>query len=362
VAASRIDVIPLADALRWHEVLSQTDGFDVYHLPEYHTVAQETPGNQGVLFVYRESHQMLAWPFVLRPIGLLPGLEAFGCEIHDATSVYGYPGPVCTRSARGDLGFFQRSASALNATARDLNWVSCFSRLNPILENSALVGGLGEIIEMGETVSIILSLGTAEYLSGLRKSHRHEIKHARQLGLRTYYDVDWSAFEDFIRLYTLTMDKVQASRQYYFDREYFIRLRQALVGRVHLFVAEKDGAICSAALFILTNEIMQYHLSGSDPAYAAYSPSKVVIDEARLWGTSSGARYLHLGGGVGSRQDTLFQFKAGFSSTRHKFAVWKCVVFPGLYTELVQARIRWATELGLDVSHSYFPQYRAFDV
>ena len=156
------------------------------------------------------------------------------------------------------------------------------------------------------------------------------------------------------------MKKAGASDRYFFDRPYFLRLRDALGERLQLFVAEYDGIVCSAALFVHTGDIVQYHLSGSHPDFAKLAPSKVVLDEARLWSNRAGARFLHLGGGVGSKEDSLFMFKAGFSSLRHRFSVWKFIAKANLYSRLVDARRAWLATKGKQlVDTGFFPLYRA---
>jgi hypothetical protein len=349
MAVSALEVIPATDAARWHEVLSQTDGFDFYHLPEYHWVAEQNGEGRGVLFVYREASQVAAWPFLLRPVEMLAGLEQAGQGFHDATSVYGYPGPICSSGVRNDTAFIHRFNLALQGTFKELKLVSLFSRLHPLLENVALVT-MGAVAGLGETVCIDLSLSPATQMACYRKSHRYEVRKARRQGMQVYQDQDWTHFDDFFQLYTVTMRKVDADERYYFDRRYFLRLREALGERLQLFVAQQDGIVCSAALFIHTGDIIQYHLAGSDPDYAKLAPSKLVLDEARLWGNSLGTHFLHLGGGVGSRKDSLFSFKAGFSPLRCKFFVWHYTVLPEMYSQLVDARRIWLAENGMSLA------------
>lgn len=358
MAISALEVIPATDAARWHEVLNQTEGFDFYHLPEYHWVAEQNGEGRGVLFVYREAAQVVAWPFLLRPVEMVAGLEQAGRGFYDATSVYGYPGPICSSGVRNDAAFIHRFDLALQGIFKELKLVSLFSRLHPLLDNVALVTG-GTVIELGETVYIDLSLSPATQLARYRKSHRYEVRKARQQGMQAYRDQDWVHFDDFVRLYTLTMRRVNAEGRYYFDRRYFRRLREALGERLQLFVADHRGTVCAAALFVHTGDMIQYHLAGSDPDYAKLAPSKLVLDEARLWGNSLGARFLHLGGGVGSSRDDLFFFKTGFSPLRRRFFVWQHVVLPEVYAQLVDARRAWLAEKGLaPTSTDFFPLYR----
>lgn len=356
---SKLDVIPATDTKRWHEVLSQADGFDFYHLPEYHLVAEKAGEGTGMLFVYREASRMVAWPFLLRPVETVGGLEVIGKGFHDAISVYGYPGPIGSPGARNDPEFLDRFGSTLQATAKELKLVSMFSRLNPLLENVNLLRDIGTVLGLGKTVAIDLSSSSETQWAHYRKGHRYEIRKARRQGMRAYQDQNWTNFDEFIRLYTATMEKVGADERYFFDRSYFSRLQEALGKRLQLFIAEQEGIICSAALFVYTGDIIQYHLSGSNPDYARLAPSKLVLDEARLWGNTTDARFLHLGGGVGSSEDNLFLFKAGFSPLRYKFFVWNCIVLPEIYFQLVDARRAWLAENGqVLTSTNFFPLYR----
>jgi hypothetical protein len=85
-----------------------------------------------------------------------------------------------------------------------------------------------------------------------------------------------------------------------------------------------------------------------------------MYDAARLWGTEQGARVFHLGGGVGSKQDSLYRFKAGFSDRVHDFGVWQWVLLPDAYAHLCSARERWNQEHNLQsMSPGFFPAYRA---
>jgi hypothetical protein len=65
---------------------------------------------------------------------------------------------------------------------------------------------------------------------------------------------------------------------------------------------------------------------------------------------------LHLGGGRGGAEDSLFRFKAGFSDRRHAFATWRWVVRPEAYERLCAAR---RAAGGPEPPAGFFPAYRA---
>jgi hypothetical protein len=104
-----------------------------------------------------------------------------------------------------------------------------------------------------------------------------------------------------------------------------------------------------------TGGIVQYHLGATANEHLHLNPTKVMFDYANRWAKRRGNRWLHLGGGVGGADDSLFHFKAGFSPLRRTFATWRLVVDAAAYAALVPG--------GVEASQaSYFPAYRANEV
>lgn len=358
MSTSNYDAIPATDIGRWHEVLNQADGFDFYHLPEYHLVAEERGEGTGVLFFYREASQMIAWPFLLRPLKAVAGLEVVGRELQDATSVYGYPGPVFNRCPPERS--MRRFAASLLGYFESERVIAAFSRLHPFFDQEPCLEYLdGQVLSMGPTVAIDLSLPVEVQRQQYRTNHKRDINKARRKGITCIHDKEWRYFDSFIDIYYETMRRTDAGDYYFFDQTYFVRLRELLGNCLHLSVALKDGLVSSGALFTVCNSIIQYHLGGTDSRYLALAPSKLIFDTVRLWGNEIGARILHLGGGVGSREDSLFLFKAGFSKLRYQFKVWRMVVNPVMYRQLVQQKRAWNKANGLEAMYDdYFPAYR----
>ena len=357
---AQLEIIPDLQRSKWANVLQESENFDFYHLPEYHILSEMNGEGRGVLFAYHEGSAMAAWPFLLRDIAKVDGLENSGLGFRDATSVYGYPGPIWNASATLCDGFFSRFQKSLARAARGMNIVSLFSRMHPIFGTVPFENTEGILEYKGQTVSIDLSSSSQDQISQYRENHRRGIHHARRDGYRAYREDTEEHLEDFIALYTETMQRVRASQEYFFGREYFRGFLNALGSHVNLFVARKDLAICSAALFVRTGPVIQYHLGGSNQEGMDHSLIKLIIDEARIWGASVGAKWLHLGGGVGAQEDSLFLFKAGFSQSRHNFFVWKNVLMPEIYENLVQVRKEYLLNRGHTFPGSvFFPLYRA---
>jgi hypothetical protein len=85
---------------------------------------------------------------------------------------------------------------------------------------------------------------------------------------------EWSLFKDFVEIYLATMRRVGAIQRYLFSEEYFENLRAALGERLHLCsVHSPRGDVAAAGLFVETDGIVQYHLSGTAVEYLAFAPS-----------------------------------------------------------------------------------------
>lgn len=350
-------VLDCTDTSQWQSVLDRCLAYDFYHLPRYTALDAHSYG-EGKLFVYEEADAIAAIPLLLRPLWTLEGLPIAFFGYFDATSVYGYSGPV-TNQNYTNQGFFERFGKALQAQLNELRVIAAFSRLHPIINNE---NGLcvGDVLSLGESVSINLMLSLDEQFRHFRKSHRYEIRKARAEKITVVHDTQWKHYNEFIAMYLETMDRVNADKYYYFDENYFARLRLALGNRLHLFAGIHNGKVISAALFTIVNNIVEYHLSGSSSEEKSFAASKLVIDEARQWASNEGATVFHLGGGVSSQADKLFLFKSGFSPNRHTFKIWRYISDSQKYSAAVQHRRAWLLEQGLDYSKvDFFPLYRS---
>ena len=241
--------------------------------------------------------------------------------------------------------------TALHETLLAQRVVAAFSRLHPLLPQRAWLAGLGECRPGGQTVSIDLTLPPEAQRAQYRGAFKTRLNKLHRDGIEGVVDGDLRHLADFVSIYHENMRRVDAHPSYFFEMEYFTHLAAALGSRLCLIVAKSGGEILAAALCTLCDGIAQYHLGGSRDAALPLSPMTLVMDAARLWAMEKGARVLHLGGGVGAREDSLFHFKAGFSDGRCEFATWRCVLAPEIYARLCERR-------GPVASADFFPAYR----
>ena len=346
-------VLPAVQEQDWDDVLAQVARHDFHHLAQYHRIAEERGEGRAHLFAYHDGAYTIALPLLLRPV------EASGGEAwSDATSVYGYAGPLASHvgmPATVVRDFQKRLTDAL--AARRI--VSVFSRLHPLIPQREILAALGECRPEGATVSIDLTRSTEEQWAHYRPSIRAGIRKLRRAGLVGQRDRDKRHLAEFVDIYHQTMRRVKAHRSYLFEQEYFTRLASGLGEALELFVVTLDGAVVAGGLFTICGGIVQYYLGGTCDTFLKLGPTSLLLDTARLWASEEGARTMHLGGGVGSREDSLLHFKEGFSDRRHVFSTWRWVVDPEAYRSLCDRNDRRNAEHGApNVSGDYFPRYR----
>jgi hypothetical protein len=330
------------DSPEWEAVLHGAR-HDFYHLPGYAVLcADQEPGEPRALHVTDGERTMLL-PLIVRSIA---GGGA------DATSPYGYPGPI--GPGTDDPGFLKLALVCGLNVLREAGIVSAFVRLHPLLNPQPPIG-IGTLVRHGQTVSIDLTLPADELWSQTRLNHRRDIARALRLGYVARMDDDWTHFEPFKEMYRATMARRSAAPFYFFPDAYFDGLRDALGETLHLCVVEREGVIAAAGLFVETDGIVEYHLSGTGDAYDAVQPTKLMMHFVRGWAKDRGNEALHLGGGVGSHNDSLLQFKTGFVPPRHAFHTLRVVIDERNYARLVAARDRFLDPSARD---GFFPLYR----
>lgn len=350
----------------WDQLVESSITHDFYHLYGYHKIAEKNNEGEPIFFVYTHptNKKFIAIPFLLRPISEIEGLDSIGNNLtnnyFDVTSVYGYSGPLS--DAYPDQindDFIREFNSHLLQFFLNSSIVTAFTRLHPIIENHIYLT-LGEQIELGKTVSIDLLIGSDKIYKNYRQNHVRNIKKALKKGVSVYFDKEWKHIAEFLKIYQMTMDKVKASKYYYFDMEYFLSMKKTMGESLKLFVAEYNSIIISAGLFSLTGTIVQYHLGGTLPEYLKLSAFTCIIDAVREFATNQGASVFHLGGGLGSEEDNLFHFKSGFSDKKHQFYIWKYIVNSQVYEQLKQVKDKWNIKNHFKYcSDNYFPIYRS---
>ncbi|QAV70550.1 GNAT family N-acetyltransferase [Salinibacterium sp. UTAS2018] len=291
-------------------------------------------------------------------------LSSVGGSLVEAASPYGYAGVFThpTVSADKSRELWEEAIEVLKAA----NVVSLFLRLSPFggkqltfLPDTAMP----TVEHISDTISVE-TIDAATVWASMQGRSRTAVRKAEKSGLvgaiRRVDSRDLETGSDFRRLYESTMERVGAATHHKYPNSYYRRLAEGLGDRLLLAtVADGLGQIVAAALVMVDDEVVHYHLSGSDPVQARNGSNNLLVWKILEWAAHNDRRSAHLGGGTGPT-DSLFRFKLSFGGRVLPFEVGKFVILPSEYEELVTARAR---EIGCGVATlkeaGYFPAYRA---
>ncbi|MBF0659766.1 peptidoglycan bridge formation glycyltransferase FemA/FemB family protein [Psychrobacter sp. NG25] len=319
--------------------------FDVYHLSGWISASAVVDKGmpQGIVAHYKDKKVFL--PIIIREID---------SEHWDATSTYGYGGPVMDKTltdAQLDIVL-----EGIRTFLFEKGCVSLFMRLHPII-NKEWLPTVGKALTHGLTLMSDLTKSEEEHWSETQNRHRRGIKKAMKMEVVTKIErLTKESAMVFSNIYKETMEHVNASQYYFFDDNYFFNLFENLQDRILLITAYQDGKAIGSSIYTICREsgIMQFHLGGTLNAYTHLQPSKLITHIARNWGRENNYNLLHLGGGVGSNLDSLYEYKKGFSSQELLFKTYRLVVNSSKYAALIANS--WFTEN--DLSSDFFPLYR----
>ena len=343
---------------KWLELIQQTGNYDFYHLPFYHLLSRSLNEGEPVLFQYQEDSYLICLPLLLRPIDAVQGLEECGRGYKDATSVYGYAGPLCSsRNIPGDVVL--RFQESLKAELERLCVVSLFSRLHPIAANISLIQNLGTCRLEGHTVSIDTSLPLDIQYNSFRRNHRKDIERLRSVGMVCREGSSMREIQAFVEIYDESMKRIGATENYFFPEWWYEGFLGSAEATNRLFLCYLDDEPICGGLVAMCNGLVQMHLAATRTEWMARSPLKLLFDHVRLWAAEQHASVLHLGGGVGAKADSLYRFKSGFSKTRHCFHTWRWIIDEPVYDMLARAKGKSIENQELSPGDGFFPRYRA---
>jgi Acetyltransferase (GNAT) domain len=387
----------------WQECL-KTIPHDFYHLPGYLELEANRINGVAEAAIVRAGEDVFFLPYIIRNCDALIGdMQAFnGDRVYDIVSPYGYPGMLVDapgerllrlRIAKGEASakaeapqkptvqvrqragqstqFIETALNTIYENWRQRNICSAFLRLHPLL-NSDIDPSISDRYDSvdsnspyerlnprGEVVICDLSEDLADIWRQIRSNHRTKINKAKRTGVVARMVPIDEYLDIFIDIYTETMHRVNATGAYFFTKDYFHKLVEALGEGIWLCIVEADGEVIAASLITEFSGIVQYHLGGTRTQFLPQSPTTIAFDYVIRWAKERNNRYLNFGGGLGGDRDSLYHFKAGFSNHTRSFKTMEVIIDRDLYDRLTQLRSESAgmTTSALNDA-SFFPIYR----
>jgi hypothetical protein len=260
----------------------------------------------------------------------------------DVTTPYGYGGPI--GDPRAAAGFWE----AYERWCAEGNIVTSFFRFHPLYANQRYAAASVQLEPLARTVA--WRLERDDLFAGMHRSHRNKCRKAERAGVVVSTHPQPADLTEFAALYESTMDRVGAAAYYFFDPEYWERLASAVRAQLIRFDAHLDGRLVASAVCLGSTAWLHYHLSATTEEARRVGASNLLLYEAARWARANGYELFHLGGGVGGRVDSLFEFKLRFDpGAEREFAIGKAIHDEAAYRELTGA----AADAG-----GFFPAYR----
>ncbi len=338
-----IKIFTLLNKEEWISYVSNSAEYDFYHTWHYHSL--ETAGDP-VLFIYEELDTYIGFPLLQRKIP--------GSDYSDLTCVYGFSGPFSNKKIDEiDEELMENFKSAFNNFLVKEKYVSVFVRLHPFYKQQKLLEKFGGVHENGKTVVLDLSLPIDEQRKKYRQSTMDAIKHAWKKGFRIEDETNTAGIKTFVEIYTENMKRVGASNYYLFNEKYFSEILNTSEYDARLLTVYYNDTAIASTIIVFTNGIIQAHLVGTRAEYLHHSPTKFLADSITQIGREKGMKYYNLGGGLGFKNDKLFDWKCAFSDFHLDFKTWRYVANPEIYQKLLQDK---GIEENAEVD--FFPLYR----
>jgi serine/alanine adding enzyme len=278
----------------------------------------------------------------------LPFAASTSEAVWDAASPL-FTGPLVTGTP--DL---EAAAREIAACLRDEGVVAEFAHLHPWGAAPELVGG-GEPDR--EIVWVDVTLDSDRLCrESYSKACRKNIKRAKREGVTVRPARNEADIAAFHRIYIQTMERNEALDSYFFDLAHFEAIFEDLPGGARFALAEHDGRVVAATLYLHDADDVYSYLGGADHDYQHLRPTNAVVHDTIAWAREERKRRLILGGGY-RPDDGIFRFKASFSPLRAQLDLPRRVHLPDDYEALVAA---WRAHHGGDGDGGgFFPLYRA---
>ena len=344
-----LSVFGLDNCQKWNEIVKSFSDYDVYYLPSYTKAFYLHGDGQPLLFYYYDNN--------LRAINVVMKRDISNDEhfsdleknkYFDFSTPYGYGGWLI----EGD-GSLTNLFDEYKSWCKSNGIISDVIRFHPILGNQKKVKSFYDVMDLGKTISIDLSDKDAIW-SNFSSKNRNVIRKAIKNGILIKHDLNEVTIKEFKNIYNQTMDRDNAENYYYFDDNFYNSIKNDLSNNADIFYALYEDKVIASSIILKSNKRLSYHLSGSLKEYGSLAATNLLLYEVSKWGSDNGYKTFHLGGGVGSKEDSLYAFKKAFSKNEGcQYSIGKMIFNKQDYDKLVSLR------KGSKLRENYFPLYRA---
>jgi CelD/BcsL family acetyltransferase involved in cellulose biosynthesis len=344
------EVLTADEDARWRELLPARES--VFGSVEFASIQRRHAGAEPRLFAIGAPDGRIALPLYLRSTDTLPFADRVEGALFDSMTPE-YTGPLARRAL--DPAARTAFAEALARWCADTGIVTEFEHLHPWKARTELLDPAG--LEPDREIVYVDLTQDEERMWRESFTHacRKNIKRARREGVRVRDATSEVDARELHRIYALTMDRQGALERYHLPPEYFVSFLERLPDNSRILLAEHEGRVIAATLYLHDDDDAYSYLGGADHDFQRVRPTNAIVDEMIRWARGQGKRRLVLGGGY-APGDGIFRFKSSFSPLRAEFRVYRHVHLPDAYAALGDA---WRDHYGTEAEAGFFPPYRA---
>lgn len=298
---------------------------DIYFTPEYGRICEFSDNAKWELCKYYD----LIYVYLKRPINYKNKIY------YDLISPYGYSGFYYE-----NIKTFENFLPIFRKIAKEKNYITEVVKQNPYLNIKI---NNYDIITSKKVYAININNFDnyfKNYLSGKKRNMFRK-------GIKSNFTFELikiknnSLENNFIELYNNTMKKVNASKYYFFNKEYFNSIERI----DNSFLAScKDisGNIIGASIIYKFEDKVHYHLSCNNNSSNCITDF-LLINILKEFGIN---KLFILGGGL-KDGDSLSKFKKRLSNEEYNYTIYKNILNQDIYNELDK-----------NTNNNFFPSYR----
>lgn len=350
-------MISIGHSEKWDQIVSSFAQYDIYYLSGYAKICQIHGDGEPCLFFYESDKLRCINVAMKRDIATIQAFsDIFPANTYfDLMTPYGYGGFLFEGEITDkELLEFQK---VYTHYMQEQHIVSEFVRYHPILNNSLIARTVFPVIDKGKTA--YMDITSPEVIwDNIKSNCRSNIRKAQKSEVIVEHTNDPALFNDFMAMYSEVMQKNNASDYYYFKEEYYAAIHKNLANQYKLFYALYKGKIAAMSLFIYANQQLHCHLACSDAQYKLLSLPGLLLYEAACWGNQNGLKTLHLGGGVGYKEDSLLRFKMSFNKNTNSIGTIGTNIYISEIYETLTCKRHGVPHTSLLSEETFFPLYR----
>jgi hypothetical protein len=321
---SDFEILTSKDSQKWKEYLSMLpiEQQDVYFTPEYYSLYEANGDGSARCFVFKKDGNIALYPFLINKINDL-GYD-LDDEYYDIQGAYGYNGVV---SSTYDTNFVDSFYEVFSNYVNKQHIVCEFVRFHPLLQNVGFSCKHLEAVYDRKTICLDLNIGYNHVWEALYSSNnRNMLRKASKSNLDCVVTPLTDSILAFQEIYTKTMERVAASKDYFFSQKYFQGFASKMEDYSYMVLCVSEQGVEAASLFLIYGMYAHYHLSGRGSSCKHNFVTNMILDKAIKFAIESGCSTMHLGGGrSAASDDSLFKFKQNFSSDTKDFYIGKKV-------------------------------------